>query len=83
MRNLVIGGLIILAFICGAIAQVDLSGPNGEAVLNVVNTPGLTINTSANMSSVNVSMGSPLTQSEQIFADQQVLAGDLGGWISS
>ncbi len=51
MRNLVIGSIILLtmALIYGAIAQVDLSGAKGEAVLNEINTPGLTINTSANV----------------------------------
>jgi hypothetical protein len=51
MRNRVIGSIILLtiALTYGAIAQVDLSGAKAEAVLNEVNTPGLTINTSANV----------------------------------
>ena len=84
MRNLVIGSIIILtiALIYGASAQVNLSGANGETVLNDLSTPGLAINTSANVvlgSSETGSMDSTQNQLDQM--SQQVLFGDEGGWL--
>ena len=86
MRNLVIGSIIFLtiALIYGTVAQVDLSGAKGEAILNEINTPGLTINNSANValgSSENVSIPSPTSQLDQM--SQDVLFGDLSGWLPS
>lgn len=86
MRNRVIGSIILLtmALIYGAVAQVDLSGAKAEAILNEINTPGLTINTSANVApgvSVNVSVASPLSQLDQM--SQEVLFGDMSGWLPS
>ncbi len=88
MRKWVICGIILLALALnyGAIAQVDLSGANGQAILNRIATsaPITNISTNASLWSWgNIPMGYTLNQTGQLVPTQNVLHNDFGGWVPS
>ena len=88
MRNLVVSGLVlfVLALNYGAFAQVDLSGTQGQTILNEMTGSAQTANLSTNTSLWNWGdnpMGYTLNQSGQLMPTQGVLVNDFGGWVPS
>ena len=88
MRNLVASGLVlfVLALNYGAFAQVDLSGTQGQTILNEMTGSAQTANISTNTSLWNWGdnpMGYTLNQSGQLMPTQDVLVNDFGGWVPS
>jgi hypothetical protein len=89
MRNLIICGLILLALAlnCEAIAPVQLTGSNGQAILSQLEGSAKTANLSTNTSLWNwgdIPIGYGLNKSGMLNAfDGTVLSNDYGTWTPS
>ena len=89
MRNLVICGLILLTLVlnCEAIAPVQLTGSNGQAILSQLKGSAQTANLSTNTSLWNwgsVPVGYGLNESGILNPlDGTVLSNDYGVWAPS